>query len=239
MLLAMILVDRMKLSMFMMLRCVCMCLVVFSCIRMWLAIHLMDRDFWMELSMLIVLLINCFEHGMFMEVNWLNIMLVIKSMIKRVMILVYYFMLTHLLLMANLSIMRGILVAKVSVLNKSFPCMLWMLVRSPVLRINLLMVGQVEMTLWYRFRISVSLLIISIVRIVIMVIWLLFHKKWRLKFERVVHIHLLMISFDRLWINVIFLAMLHVKKPMMSLMIAKEALMMAQRVMIRAECVKL
>ena len=36
-----------------------------------------------------------------------------------------------------------------------------------------------------------------------------------------------------------FFATLNIKKPMMSLMIAKEALMMAQRVMICAECVKL
>ena len=41
-------------------------------------------------------------HGVFMEMNWLNIMLVIKPVIKRVVVLVYLLM-----LMVNLSIMIG------------------------------------------------------------------------------------------------------------------------------------
>jgi len=77
---------------------------------MWFTIHLMNRFFWMELSMLRVLLIKCVVHGMLMEVDWFDIMLVIKSVIKHVVVLMD-FVFTLLMLMANLGIMRGILVA--------------------------------------------------------------------------------------------------------------------------------
>ena len=50
---------------------------------------LVARCNWMEFSMLRVLLIKCVVHCMLMEVNWLNIVLVIKSVIKYMMVLMF------------------------------------------------------------------------------------------------------------------------------------------------------
>ena len=51
-----------------------------------------------------VRMIKGMVHGVFMEVNWLHIVLVIKSVIKHVMVLMFI-VITLLMLIANLSIM--------------------------------------------------------------------------------------------------------------------------------------
>jgi len=86
-------------------------------------VFIMIRGIGMCLSMLVVLrsvrakmsvlmmivLIKGMVHGVFMEVNWLDIMLIIKSVIKRVVVLMDY-VFTQLMLMANLVIMISIIV---------------------------------------------------------------------------------------------------------------------------------
>ena len=61
-----------------------------------------------------IVLIKCVVHSMFMEVNWLNIVLVIKSVIKYMMVLMF-FTVTLLMLMANLGIMIGIIVVGIMI----------------------------------------------------------------------------------------------------------------------------
>ena len=51
-----------------------------------------------------VRMIKGMVHGVLMEVNWLHIVLVIKSVIKHVMVLMFI-VITLLMLIANLSIM--------------------------------------------------------------------------------------------------------------------------------------